>query len=167
MHQSTRQIITKTSFKLYFFYIWSSTLNGPQPCLSHQSLYITLFPGNLEKNPRYLNDLSQLLYNVVCRSRGCLFCKKKKQREKVFLPVDFLCCRFCTNTLLFGACCNFGVVTGCDSRRASTCHVKKQKLKKKTCLHVQKCLYFLRKSAFPLNDSTWNKSDHLTLGIGI
>lgn len=54
--------------------------------------------------------------------------KEKKKREKVFLPVDFLCCRFCTNTLLFGACCNFGVVTGCDSRRASTCHVKKQKL---------------------------------------
>lgn len=41
------------------------------------------------------------------------FVKKKK---KVFLPVDFLCCRFCTNTLLFGACCNFGVVTGCVSQ---------------------------------------------------
>lgn len=49
------------------------------------------------------------------------------KKKMVFLPVDFLCCRFCTNALLFGACCNLGVVTGCDSHRASTCHVNKYK----------------------------------------
>lgn len=45
---------------------------------------------------------------------------------KTFLPVDFLCCCFCINVLLFGACCNFGVVAGCDSHGARTCHVKKK-----------------------------------------
>lgn len=68
--------------------------------------------------------------------------------KKTFLPVDFLCCCFCINALSFGACCNFGVVTGCDSHRASTCHVKTK------CLSVPTYLYFLRKATFPLNDST-------------
>lgn len=44
---------------------------------------------------------------------------------------------------------------------------RKTYIKKKSCLHVPKCLYFLRKSAFPLNDSTWNKSNHFTFEIGI
>lgn len=74
---------------------------------------------------------------------------KQKRKKSVFLPVDFLCCRFCTNALLFGACCNFGVVTGCVSHRASTCHVKKQ-IQKKKSVYVQKCLYFLRKISISL-----------------
>lgn len=60
---------------------------------------------------------------------------------------------------MFGACCNFGVVTGCDSHRASTCHVKTK------CLNVPKYLYFLWKATFPLNDSKWNKSDHFTFWL--
>ena len=76
------------------------------------------------------------------------FVKKKKRRKKEdeFLHVDFLCCCFCINVLLFSACCNFGVVTGCDSHRASSCHVKK---KKKLSL-CPKIFLFLKKSNISL-----------------
>lgn len=52
-------------------------------------------------------------------------CFVKEKPQITFLPIDFLCCCFCINVLLFSACCNFGVVTGCESHRASTCHVQK------------------------------------------
>lgn len=123
------------------------------PTLPKPSVFVK-YTVSRELKKRYLNDLSQLLYNVVCRSWGCLFCKKQ------FLPVDFLCCCFCINALLFSACCNFGVVAGCDSFRASTCHVKTK------CLNVPRYLYFLTKATFPLNDSKLNKCHHFTFWLG-
>ena len=123
------------------------------PTLPKPSVFVSTkcFQG-IEK--RYLKDLSQLLYNVVCRSWGCLFCKRKT--GKTFLPIDFLCCCFCINVLLFRACCNFGVVTGCDSHRASTCHVKKK---------VSQCpkifLFLKKKQHFPW--MTTNEINQITL----
>lgn len=71
---------------------------------------------------------------------------KKENKGKTFLPVDFLCCCFCINVLLFSACCNFGVVTGCDSHRASTCHVKKGE----NVSQCPKIFLFLKKSNISL-----------------
>lgn len=64
-------------------------LNGP-PTLPKPSVFVYYTVSReFRKKTRYLNDLSQLLYNVVCRSRGCLFCKKKKKKRRYFYLSTF------------------------------------------------------------------------------
>lgn len=80
----------------------------------------------------------------------CFVKAKEKKSQVTFLPIDFLCCCFCINVLLFSACCNFGVVAGCDSHKANSCHVKRKKNTKNKCLNVFRYFYFLRKSNISL-----------------
>ena len=76
----------------------------------------------------------------------------------IFLPVDFLCCCYCINVLLFDACCNFGSVTGHGTNNVRTCHVTSVSMSQDLSISF-------KKATFPLDDKKWNKSDYIMVWL--